>query len=183
MSAGWVGGVGGVPEAEGVWRGIRVQGSCLSLTICLRFLWSGFSGEMEEKGRETALAWLLARGFWCPVGVHAQFRTPESFKKQTPAVPAAPASQEPPTLSQKVPERGFLLTFPERTRAACWPAWCRSCLYWFLQGKRNSEWHGEEDQVTCHTARLLRMAPRLGALPLVLATCVPSVPQGGPDSG
>lgn len=47
-----------------------MQDSYLSLTICLRFLWSGFSENMEEKGREEVLAWLLTAlrrltiGFW-----------------------------------------------------------------------------------------------------------------------
>lgn len=68
---------GGVPEAEGVWRGIRVQGSCLSLTICLRFLWSGFSGEKEEKGKENTLAWLLTLGFLVPSGGSHPGKSPQ----------------------------------------------------------------------------------------------------------
>lgn len=77
MSAGSVGWAGGVPEAEGVWRGIRVQGSCLSLTICLRFLWSGFSGEMKEKGKENTLAWLLTRRFLVPSGGSHPVKNPQ----------------------------------------------------------------------------------------------------------
>lgn len=45
---------------------------------------------------------------------------------------------------QRAPERGFLLTFPERTWAACWLAWRQSCLYWFLQRKWS---HGQVSEV------------------------------------
>lgn len=129
-------------KQRGVRRGIQVQASCLSLAICLRFLWSSFPGKMERKEKEKVLAWLLttvglAVGFWLvPNGVSYPIKPSKSFKKWSPLplpliLPGATHPQ-----SQKVPKRGFLLTFPERTWAACWLAWCQGCLYWFLKGER-----------------------------------------------
>lgn len=40
-------------QKGGVRRRVQVQGSCLSLTICLRFLWSGFPWKEPRRRKES----------------------------------------------------------------------------------------------------------------------------------
>lgn len=136
-------GMGGGPEAEGRLEKKPGAGQ-LPLTDHLPLIsLARISLEDEAKAKKDRVsmgqrgsAWLnerdLARAPAAP-----QAGWPPAFQeKQGPAVLTAPCSWGLPTPGpRRLLERHPLLTFPETTWAACWPAWRQSCLYWFLKAE------------------------------------------------
>lgn len=79
-----------VLKQRGVWRSSQAQGSCLSLTVCLRFLWSGFPWETGGKGKAKSVSWvptvkrvgLIGGSGWALAGRRARLSSPPRLRRR-----------------------------------------------------------------------------------------------------